>query len=302
MKDNRLEEMMKDYNNIQIPEELMARVEAGIAQAKEDIQKEEQTKSKIPFWAKATSGLVAAMATFVILVNVNNQIAYAMSDIPILGAIVKVVTFTTFDQKDNDMSAHVEVPQIEVDEDGSIKEGAEQLNKTVKEYTDQIIRQYQQDVAEVEGEGKEEVTTDYEIVTDNDQLFSIRINTIVQLNTSGVTIKIYHIDKETGKKIGLDDICKTDTDYKKIITEEVKRQMREQMQKDENVVYFIDEEDIPEVNWTGITDDANFYFNEDGKLTFVFDKYEVAPGYMGTSEFVMPEEITKTILLEKYVK
>ena len=215
---------------------------------------------------------------------------------------MKVVTLTTFEQKDKDMSAHVEIPQIEVDEDSSIKEGAEQLNNTVKEYTDQIIRQYQQDVAEVEGEGKEDVTTDYKVVTDNDQLFSIRIQTVVQLNTSGVTIKIYHIDKETDQMIGLKDICKTDVDYKKVITEEIKRQMREQMQKDENVVYFIDEEDIPEVNWKGITDDANFYFNEDGKLTFVFDKYEVASGYMGTSEFVMPEEITNTILLEKYVK
>lgn len=301
MKDSRLEKMMKEYNNIEIPKQLRERVEASIEQAKEDNKMEEQKVIKFPFWTKAATGLVAAMAAFVILVNTNHQMAYAMSNIPILGSIVKVVTFKTFEHENKDMSARVEVPKVEVEEKSDMKPAAEQLNKNVQEYTDQIIEQYKADVAATGGEGYEEVTTDYEVVTDNDKLFSIRINTVVQLNTAGISIKIYHIDKTTNKLVGLKDICKTDVDYKNILTEEIKRQMREQMKKNENVVYFIDDEDIPEVNWTGITDEANFYFNDEGKLTFVFDKYEAAPGYMGSFEFVIPDEIANTVLLEKYL-
>ena len=35
----------------------------------------------------------------------------------------------------------------------------------------------------------------------------------------------------------------------------------------------------------------NFYFDADGNLVLVFEKYEVAPGYMGTPEFTIPKEI-----------
>ena len=38
-----------------------------------------------------------------------------------------------------------------------------------------------------------------------------------------------------------------------------------------------------------------------GMNTFVFDKYEAAPGYMGSFEFVIPDEIANTVLLEKYL-
>ena len=40
-----------------------------------------------------------------------------------------------------------------------------------------------------------------------------------------------------------------------------------------------------------IDPDQNFYFDADGNLVLVFEKYEVAPGYMGTPEFTIPREI-----------
>ena len=41
--------------------------------------------------------------------------------------------------------------------------------------------------------------------------------------------------------------------------------------------------------------DQNFYFNEQGELVLAFDEYEVAPGYMGNVEFVIPEKIVEDI-------
>ena len=52
------------------------------------------------------------------------------------------------------------------------------------------------------------------------------------------------------------------------------------MKKDSSKTYFLDD-DQPEWDFKQIKDDANFYISDNGELTFVFDKYEVAPGYMG---------------------
>ncbi len=61
--------------------------------------------------------------------------------------------------------------------------------------------------------------------------------------------------------------------------------MRAQMKKkDSSKAYFLDD-DQSEGDFKQIKDDADFYISDNGELTFVFDKYEVAPGYMGLVEF-----------------
>ena len=50
------------------------------------------------------------------------------------------------------------------------------------------------------------------------------------------------------------------------------------------------------VNFQGITEQTNFYFNERGELVIAFDEYEVAPGSMGAPEFVIPQEVTAALL------
>ena len=39
-----------------------------------------------------------------------------------------------------------------------------------------------------------------------------------------------------------------------------------------------------------------FYFNKENDLVIPFDKYEVAPGYMGTSEFVVDKDLIMKFL------
>ena len=56
---------------------------------------------------------------------------------------------------------------------------------------------------------------------------------------------------------------------------------------DENVVYWLDDEDIREWNLEKIATDQDFYINAEGKVVICFDEYEVAPGYMGCVEFIL---------------
>ncbi|MOA66629.1 Anti-sigma-V factor RsiV [compost metagenome] len=43
--------------------------------------------------------------------------------------------------------------------------------------------------------------------------------------------------------------------------------------------------------FTSISKDQSFYINNDSKLVIVFNEYDVAPGAMGSVEFVIPTEV-----------
>ena len=74
------------------------------------------------------------------------------------------------------------------------------------------------------------------------------------------------------------------------------------MAADESLVYWVDNEDMSEWNFESIKEDNTFYVNENGKLTIVFDEYEVAPGYMGSVEFEIPTEIIQDLVQEGFLK
>lgn len=61
------------------------------------------------------------------------------------------------------------------------------------------------------------------------------------------------------------------------------------MKADENVSYWLDDKDLPDINFTEITEDTAFYINEDGKLVICFNEGDVAPMYMGAVQFVIEE-------------
>lgn len=303
MNNNRLEDMKSDYETIIIPKNLKQDICKTMEQAKKDARYEKKSKKERHRFAiiHMAGTAVAAMLVITLLSNVNSSMSQAMGGIPILGTIAKVVTFRSFESQDNDMSAHIQTPQVEVaNENGEImKKTTEQINKTIREYTDQVIAQYKKDVEENGGKGKETVTTDYKVVTDNANLFSLRINTTVAINTSGVDIKIYHINKKTGQMINLSDLFQDDSNYLSVLTNNLRTQMEEQMKADEMVSYWIGD-DVVEEEWKGIQKDANFYINKKGQLTFVFDKYEVAPGAMGAIKMIVPKNVFADLLRPEY--
>ncbi|MGI6000111.1 MAG: DUF3298 domain-containing protein [Candidatus Merdisoma sp.] len=307
MKDERLEKMKQEYEEIRIPAELRQRVEAGIEKGKEE--REEVTrmkkKSKVITFVKAAGGaVVAAMLAITIMANSGATIANAMMKIPVLGAIAEVVTFREYkNSTDNDnMSADVKIPEVSVkNEDGTVnQETTDQINKTIEDYTNEIIAKYEADVAEFGGEGHESVELNYEVITDSDRLFSIRFDQLTVMASGAESVRIYHIDKQTGQMINLKGLFREDADFITPISDNIKTQMKEQMAADEGKMYFIDS-DMPESDFQSITEDTTFYVNDSGKLVIVFDEYEVAPGSMGSVEFEIPTEVIQDIVQDGFV-
>ena len=94
--------------------------------------------------------------------------------------------------------------------------------------------------------------------------------------------------------MALKDVFKEDADYITRISENIKEQMKQQMQEDENKVYWLEDE-IEELNFTAITEDVSFYLNENGNVVIGFNEGDVAPMYMGAVEFEIPAEVLSDI-------
>ncbi len=305
MKDERLEKMKQEYEEIRIPAELRRRVEAGIQKGKEDGEEiiRMNKKSKLIKFVRNTAGaVVAAMLAITIMANSGASIANAMMKIPVLGTIAEIVTFREYKDSTNDMTADVKIPEVSVkNEDGSVnQETTDAVNKSIQEYTDEIIAQYKADVEASGGEGKQLVDLEYEVITDSDRLFSIRFDKLQIMASGAESVKIYHIDKQTGQMINLKGLFKEDVNFIDPISDNIKKQMKEQMAADEGKMYFIDS-DMPESDFQSITEDTTFYVNDSGKLVIVFDEYEVAPGSMGVVEFEIPTDVIQDIVQDGFV-
>ncbi len=269
----------------------------------------DRRKTELPFhspFAKAAGAAAAAALALIILANLSPSISYAMEQVPVIGAIVKVVTFREYGRQDNQMEANLKIPEVQIsgDENGeneSLKDAAQELNGTIKAYTDEMIAAYEADVKAADGEGTQAVDLDYEVVTDNDRLFSLRFCQTVTMAGATQMEKIYHIDKQAGKMVTLEDLFQEGADYKTPISENIKQQMKEQMAQDESKSYYIGS-DVPEWDFKELPDNANFYVNKSGKLVVVFDEYQVAPGYMGVVTFEIPTETVADIVKDGYLK
>ena len=305
MKDERLEKMKQEYEEIRIPAELRRRVEAGIQKGKEDGEEiiRMNKKSKLIKFVRNTAGaVVAAMLAITIMANSGASIANAMMKIPVLGTIAEIVTFREYKDSTNDMTADVKIPEVSVkNEDGSVnQETTDAVNKSIQEYTDEIIAQYKADVEASGGEGKQLLDLEYEVITDSDRLFSIRFDKLQIMASGAESVKIYHIDKQTGQMINRKGLFKEDVNFIDPISDNIKKQMKEQMAADESKMYFIDS-DMPESDFQSITEDTTFYVNDSGKLVIVFDEYEVAPGSMGVVEFEIPTDVIQDIVQDGFV-
>ena len=288
---NRLEDMKNEYDRIPVPEEAKRRMEAGIAAARKD----KKGATIIRFARNTGVTAAAAMLMLGVVVNTNAGIANAMEDIPIIGTLARVVTVKTYEDRTNGFEADIKVPQVTL-EDG--KNGAAvAANKSIEEYGEQLVKQYETDLASSQGEGHYSITSNYEVVTDTPKYLCIRVNTTLVMASGTEYVKIFTVDKSTGETVNLDQLFHNMPDYKEKISDNIKQQMREQMAADDMYSYFLDIEDVGEdFNFNQITGDESFYFNSNGELVITFDEYTVAPGYMGAVEFTIPKSVTGELL------
>lgn len=285
-----------EYRSIPVPPAMKERVQTAICKTDEpsgrSSEKNNSAKSsrRAPvIMLRTIQTTAAALLTITVLANLSPQTAYAMEKIPILGAITHVVTFRTYEKQEGKTEAKVEVPKIESENSSGFSQAAEKVNRSAEEYTNQIIEQFEADVAEDGSENPHALYSDYKVVTDNERFFTLRIDTLEIMASGAQSVKLYTIDKTTDQIVTLSDLFPDNNDYISFLSDAVKTQMRQNMEADSSLIYFLDQG--MDSDFTSIKPDQDFYINESGHLVLVFDEYEVAPGYMGIVEIELPDSV-----------
>ncbi|MCC9022066.1 anti-sigma-V factor rsiV [Bacillus nakamurai] len=281
----RLEQLREEYKNVPIPKELDSIVEKAL--------QHRPKKKRIIMWP--TSAAVAAAVLFTAIVNINPCAAQAMSKIPVIGKVVQAITFVEIKEEKDQSSIHVKTPAL------SGLSNHELENSINQKYLKESKQLYQEFMKATSKKNKEKwhlnVYSNYETVTDTPDLISIRRDIQLYGNTQSRYITI---DKKNESLLTLKSLFKDDR-YIKVISQNIKEQMKKQMKEDPDKTYWFTDEDI--APFKKIHADQNFYITEHHKLVISFDKYEVAPGYMGVTKFEIPTSVISNLLVgNRYIR
>lgn len=272
---------------VELPDNVKNKIESALESLPEEEMKVKPLGNYRRLYAIAASVVFIAI---VLMPNLSVNYAQAISKIPVIGEFVKVITIRNYWYDDGRHELTVNVPSIE-DEDG---EAVLYINKDVNEMISGLIKQFYADIKVNGSSGYGSLDVDYEVLTNTEDWFTLKLSVCETAASSNEYHKYYHIDKSSGKIVALKDIFKNDK-YKDVIEREIRRQMKSQKAQDDNVEYWDEESDVGE-SFTVIKDNHGFYWNKAGDLVIVYDKYEVAPGYMGTPEFVIKKNLIEDIL------
>lgn len=274
-----------------IPDSVKNRIEQTLV----DLPEKKPVKKQIRILPRIAAS--AACFVFIILFllpNVSVTYAQALEQLPVIGDLVRVVTIRNYYYDDNHWKMDINIPQIESEDSKSV----DYINKDVSELTTALINRFYEDLEINGNKGYGSLNVDYEVVTNTDSWFTLKLTVCQTAASSNTYFKFYHIDKNQGKIVELGDLFNTDK-FSDSLVAEIKKQMQEQMANDENISYWINNSGIGE-EFATVSADDNFYWNENGDLVIIFDKYVVGPGSMGTPEFVIDKGVIRDILKSEF--
>lgn len=280
------------YEEIEIPDELDGLVKQSITRAR-------PTKKKPTYVKRYILSTAAAAALFVGSINASPTFAKSLVNIPVLGAIVEVFTVQTLSLDEETYQAELKTPAIS----GLENEGLQSaLNDKYIEENKELYKQFKEEISDMKesGSGHLGVDSGYEVKTDSEQLLSIARYEEVTAGSSSTTMQYDTIDKQNNILLTLPSLFKDDS-YIQVITSYIKDEMKRQMAVDGNTVYFSTEEEGFEFD--SIQESQDFYITKDHKLVISFDKYDIAPGYMGVVTFEIPSDILSDVLVgDTYIR
>lgn len=204
---------------------------------------------------------------FTASLNVSPAMAKTLSEIPVVGSVVKVLTWTEYEVTEDNYDANIKVPSIENLDNQDL---ANTLNEKYRAEGKALYDQFIAEVGDLKANGGGHLGVDsgFEIKTDNEQILSIGryvVNTVV---SSSTVMEYDTIDKENEILITLPMLFK-DQQYIKTISENIKEQMRAQIaESNQEKVYWVKgaglaDEDLME-EFTTIKPDQSFYISDQG--------------------------------------
>lgn len=288
---NPLEQLKNDYQQIPIPKELDTMIKNTLEQE----ASERRRQNRLHTWRNIALTAAAVAAVFIASINLSPTVATALANVPGLGTLVEVFTFGGYTVEENNFEANIAIPQVS----GLDPAITELLNQKYLAEGQALYDEFKADMDAVKEEFPDAhmgLDYNYEVKTNDDRVFSLSRYVVNTVGSSSTEVRYDTVDKKTQTIVTLPSLFTDGADYVTLISDHIKAQMRQQMAADESLVYWLDDEEIPDENFTAIAPDQEFYINPDGHLVICFDKYAVAPGYMGAVQFVIPTDVLAPIL------
>ena len=282
-----LEDAKKVYEAIKIPEQLKYMVDRTIAN-------ESKPKRYFSRYIKYTLSAVSCVfITFVFMINVNPSLATSIAEMPIIGDIARVFTIKEYKEEDSLKLINAKIPAIENTGNTELEK---RVNYEITLKMNEVLDEAEARAAEykeaiIATGGNEEdyqpinIQIDYKVGYSSSEIVSFVILKSETLASAYTEMYFYNVDIETGKDLNLRDVL--GDNYKEIVDETIYKEIEERSKNPDNM-YFTKGEG----GFEGIENEyQNFYINENGKVVIVFEKYEIAPGYMGIQEFEIDKQI-----------
>ena len=255
--------------------------------------KDKTKRRRLPAFLKT---IVAACFIFsVILPNVSEKSAYALQSIPGLGRYFQLITLRKYSFHDGSHSAEVQTPYLavgaeEAKSDSAWKEAksdsAEKINADIAKITDELIQEFKEELTKSEYKN---LDVHSEVILNSEEYYVLSLSVLQEEGDSHTLNHYYTVDKHSGELLTLSELFPYTANYKEILTEEVKKQIKEHNRISEDKYFVQDGED--EEGFREVTDEQSFYINADKHLVLVFPEGEIAPMSMGEIQFIMPESI-----------
>ncbi|MCM1165699.1 MAG: GHKL domain-containing protein [Lachnospiraceae bacterium] len=223
---------------------------------------------------RAVSSLLGLGLGTLLVLNIAPSAAEAASSL--LSVNIRTIRSLNLGWGSNSVSA--EAPEF----DG---EGSDELNSAVKSCADEakerflwyFNRRYNGYVAE---------DMRYTVIRDDEKYFIARFNVTINAGGSLDYSRWINFDKGAGRVLELADMFGEGVDYVSVLSAEILEQMRYKNEHEDGR-FFVEGDDA----FTAISEDADFYIDGFDRLVIVFDEYEVAPGFMGSPEFIIPKNL-----------
>jgi hypothetical protein len=241
-------------------------------------------------WRRALSA-AACLALFFGAVNLSPTFAQAMGEVPVLGRLARLFTVAEYTLQDREHLIDVRLPALENTGNTALEQ---RINLEIAQRIQQVLdeaearaRESRQAWIDTGGDPEEFmpiiIHVDYELKCSSEEYVSFLLYKTETTASAYTEIFTYNLDLETGKELTLRDLL--GPNYKEVADQVVREEIDRRSQLPGNV-FFTEEEYGGQ--FEGISPEQKFYLNQAGRPVLLFEKYEIAPGFMGIQAFEIP--------------
>jgi len=269
------------YEATPIPAELSAMVNAEVCRSR-------KRRQEARLLRRGAASMAACCAAMFLAVNSGAAAAQAVYHVPVLGDLARLFTVREYHMDTEEQIIDVTLPALENTGNTELEQ---RINQEIALRMQEVLAAAEQNARErkeawlATGGGEEGfipviVDVSYELKCSDGAVVSFLIYETESQASAYTKMFAYNIDLQTGNELTLRDVL--GPDWKERANAAVREGIEARNCVDGNVFYT--EEEYGEA-FQSIRDDQIFYLNEAGNPVVVFEKYEIAPGFMGIQEF-----------------